>query len=87
MSGGDGGGLVHSIQARLKNTAEEADRPFAELLELRCGTLPPPAGSLPAKRMEPPVEKRCRVGFQQAEGQGQTANGAKGKVRKLVSRR
>ena len=27
-------GLVHSIQARLKNAARETDRPFAELLEL-----------------------------------------------------
>jgi len=27
-------GLVHSVQARLKNEARESDRPFAELLEL-----------------------------------------------------
>jgi Nucleotidyl transferase AbiEii toxin, Type IV TA system len=27
-------GLVHSVQARLKNQAQESGRPFAELLEL-----------------------------------------------------
>ena len=34
MSRPPAGGFVHSIQARLKNTARESDRPFAELLEL-----------------------------------------------------
>jgi hypothetical protein len=27
-------GLVHSVQVRLKNAAQEANRPFTELLEL-----------------------------------------------------
>lgn len=34
MSGRPSAGLVHSIQARLKNEARAAGRPFAELLEL-----------------------------------------------------
>ncbi|MBI3607849.1 MAG: DUF933 domain-containing protein [Nitrospirae bacterium] len=34
MSRPPAGGLVHSVQARLKNEARERDRPFAELLEL-----------------------------------------------------
>lgn len=34
MSRPPASGLVHSVQARLKNEARESDRPFAELLEL-----------------------------------------------------
>lgn len=34
MSRPQASGLVHSVQARLKNEARESDRPFAELLEL-----------------------------------------------------
>jgi hypothetical protein len=34
VSGASSSGLVHSIQARLKKAAQEAGRPFAEVLEL-----------------------------------------------------
>ena len=34
MSPPQDGGLVHSVQVRLKNAAQEANRPFTELLEL-----------------------------------------------------
>ncbi len=34
MSRPQASGLVHSVQARLKNEARESDRPFAELLDL-----------------------------------------------------